>query len=322
MTVKALFECQLGKESVFGTAVAGAVRLMGVEDVHFTPLYQTAEYPDYRASLYPAVLSALEKVAGKCVITGVATYEDLPYFLDSLFAIATPSGVGPYTRAYAAPSGAYTARMNTVLWGSGSDVQRLTSGVLSRLQLTGKSGAPIKFHAEFDGKLVDGGSLAGLADRAVNVVMGNHFAVAVDAFGGTVGSTAIASTAFDFDLSVESPNAMKQYLGSVTPGGFEEKRWKGSLKMGLEVNATSRAYLAGIYAATPVLYQRLIQLDANDSTRELKLQFAGYQNKGPDAYTDRDGVATFMLDLNGQYDSGAFANWLKATSVNAVAALS
>ena len=324
MTVKALFETQIGKESTFGTAVAGAARLMGVQDVHFIPIYQAAEYADLRASLAPAVLSALEKVAGKCTMKGVAVYDDISYFFDSLFSIATPGGANPYTRAWTAPvATAPTPRLNTILHGSGSDVQRLTSGVLSKLHLSGQTGAPVMFDAEWDGQLVDGGgALAVLSDRTANVIMGNHFAVAVDALGGTIGTTAIASTAFAFDLTIESPTALKQYFGSVKPTAYEDLRFKGALKLTLEVNATTRAYLQAIFNTTPVLVSKLVQLKADDTAnRDLTLQFAGFQDGTIDMYQDLNGVATVDLNLTGLYDAGAFANWFKANNICSLATL-
>jgi hypothetical protein len=323
MGVKDLNLVQIGKESTWSTPVPQTAKLMGVEEVKFNPVHQAAGYADLRGALAPAHLAALEKVEGKMSIAGLALYEDICYLLDSLFSEATPSGAGPYTRNYTAPTtAAPTPRQNTIAYGQGTDTYGLTSAILNKLTLRGASGAPLRYQSEWIGEIVEPDTLDALSDRAVNLIMGNHGAVYVDTFGGTVGSTAIAATAWSFELVVEANRVLKQYLGNVAPGGYEGGRWKGTLKLSLELNTTSAAYLDSILASSPALYQRLVRLKfSNTANRDLAIDFAGFTPEGPEVFQDRDGVLTWDLMLSGQYDTGAFANWLKATSINSVSAM-
>lgn len=323
MNVLGLLQVQFGLETTWGTPVSGSAKIMGIDKCSFKPKYQTARYSDIRQSLAPGTLGALESVEGAVTMSGKVTYEDFPYFLDGIFSKVSPTGTNPYTYTYTAPTtAAPTPRLFTILWGDSSGTYRLSGGLLAKLTVKGTNNTALTFDAEFVGELVDGsGSLAALSDRAVNVVMGNHGAVYVDAFAGTIGSTALTATAFEFEWMVTSNRVLKKYLGSTAPLGWEGNPYDGSLKLGMEFNATSKAYTDAIFNATPALVQKLCRIQMDSSPRQLQLDMAGNVDGGPELWTDRDGVSTVEMTIAGLYDAGAFANWTKAKVINAVSAL-
>lgn len=324
MTVRDLQQVQFGLETTWGTPVAGSVKVMGVTSCSFKPNYQTARYKDIRQSLAPGTLGALEAAdAGTVSMSGVVTYQDLPYFLDGIFSKVNPTGTDPYTYTYTAPTtAAPTPRLFTILWGSSSGTYRVSGGLLAKLTIKGTNNKALTYDAEFIGEITDGsGSLAALSDRAVHVAMGNHGAVYVDAFAGTIGSTAISSTAFEFEWMVQSNRVLKSYIGSLTPLGWEGNAYEGSMKLMAEFNATSKAYIDALYAASPALVQKLVRVKLdNTANRSITLDMGGNLD-APELWNDRDGVLTAEFGISPLYDEGAFANWAKAVVINQVSAL-
>src|SRR5829696_7950272 len=100
-----LLEIQEGKEVTRGSAVTPTVKRMGIETFDITPIVESVAHKSQRASLAPAFEVDLAKVECEVSEEGDMCLEDAPYILDALFSEATPSGVGPYTRAYVAPLG-------------------------------------------------------------------------------------------------------------------------------------------------------------------------------------------------------------------------
>ena len=324
MSVHDLLQWQVGTETTWGTPVTPTARLMGIDPAsRLSPVYQAATYQDIRGSLAPAYLGELEKVEGAGTLSGLVLYEDVDYLLDNFLGQATPSGVGPYTRAYTGPLATAPApRVLTVVHGDAAGAYRLQGGLLKELTITGGYAAPLRFSAPLIGQQVDPGTTAALSDRAVNIVMGAHGTVFIDAFGGTIGTTAVTLTAWAFELSLTHARPLKGYLGSLVPGAYDQPRIAAHLKLSLEFNATSKAYADLILAAAPVIYRRLVRLSFdNTANYQLRFDFAGQASAAPEPFLDRDGVATLDLDLDALYDTGAFAQYLKVNSLNQVSVL-
>jgi hypothetical protein len=324
MAVMELTQVQFGTESTFGTAVAGTAKMMGVESVKFTPLYETEFAEDLRGSIAPATLAVLNKVGGELQIDGFLTYEDCGYYLDGVLSQATPTGSNPYTRTYTGPTSTIqTPRIQSIRYGTGSDIYLAEGCVLNELTVSGENNAKLKFSAKYIVQQFTGGaSFAALSDRTVTIVNGNHVAVYVDAFGGTVGTTLISNTAYSFTWTINAARVLKHYFGSPIAGAYEGNTYSSTLALDLEMNATSRAYLASIYAATPALYQRLIRITADDTAnRRFRLDFAGTLSDGPELFDDRDGVLTAKFNFTATPDPGSFANWLSISNINQVSAL-
>lgn len=319
-----LLQVQAGTESTWGTPVTPTVKLMGIEDISLDPGIEAQVFHDRRGSLAPGYLAALTAVmpTGKMDILG--TYEDHPYYLDNLCGQATPSGAGPYVRDYAAPIGAVpTPRKLTLPYGDATDCYKLAGMLISKLVIKGENGAPQRWNAEFLAKDISAGALAALSDRTVNLAMGDHMAIAIDAWGGTIGATAIATAAYSYELTIDAKRKGDQFLGALSAGNWHEddgaEGWDGELKLMLELNSASRSQLTALLS-TSTLYQRQVRLLSTSGTQIIRLDFAGTSIKAPEVFEDRDGVVTFSCTLKGTYNP-TLGNWFKAQSTNSVATL-
>lgn len=321
---KHLIYTQIGKQSLFGTAVAPTALLLGIEE-HALLVNDKGELvPEERGTLAPGYNAVVTERAGGFKLSGTASYEQIAYLLDSLDE-ATPSGVDPYTRTYAAPVTVGTApspRINTLVHGAGAGKAfKLTGGVLSRLQLGVEMNGRMTFEAEFVGQKVDAGSLASLAAGAFTPIMGHHVTLYIDAAGGTIGTTSIADTLFALQLEIQTGRALSTYTGGLSASGYHEaEKWSGLLALSVEYNTTVDTYLDDILAATTPV-EKQIRIAAVSGTSELTLDFAGAVIEPPgEIFTDRDGRAMVELTFQGKYNA-TLANWFKAESVNSVASM-
>lgn len=319
-----LLEFQVGTESTWGTGVTPTAKLMGVEDGTIDPGVTGEVFPDRRRSLGGGYLAALTSVMpnGKMDILG--TYEDTPYYLDNLLGQATPSGSNPYTRAYSAPLGtAPSPRILTLVYGDATDCSQLAGALISKLVIKGENGGPMRMTADLIGKQESAGTLESLSDRTVNLVMGDHTALYVDTWGGTIGSTQISAAAFSYEITIDAKRAGQQFLGALTAGNWHEADggdgWDGELKLMLELNSASRSVLTALRSSS-TLFQRQVRITNTSGTNVVRFDFAGTSEKAPTLFTDRDGVVTFECTLKRTYNSG-LANWFKAQVVNTVSSL-
>ncbi len=326
MTEKVLLQVQWGKQTDWNTAVAGSVKGMALSDFMMKPVVETQMIPELRGSLAPGFISVANYQAGEGSIEGAVTYEDFPYWLEGLVGVATPSGVGPYTRDYVFPgvpvlSGGNAIRLFTFLYGdSVGGVYRASGGLISKLNVKGNKGEAWTFSADWLAKIVENaGALAGLSDRVVTPVQGVNTTLYIDAIGGVIGTTAVPTTAFSFELDIDTKRSLKQHLGSLNADGFAHgEAWEASLTLVMEFNATSKAYLDVLIAGT--VFQKQIRIKALNGTNICQLDFAGTQDGAPQIFDDEDGVSTVEIKLSGIYSS-ALGNWAKAQVVNSVAAL-
>lgn len=324
MSATELLQVQVGRQTTWTTPVAPIWKLLGVENagVSFDGEYNAQIYHDQRGSIAPAYYAALEKVGGAVSIKGKALYEDIALIMDAMFSRATPTGAGPYTRNWVGPTTAQTTpSILTIVWGQGSQTWQAEGCVLNSLQIEGEANGPITYTAQFVTRRIYSGSLAALTDRSVTPILGNHAAVAVDPFGATIGTTVISNTALKFNMNITSNRKAKFYLGNVSANDYEDTTWDATLAMTLEMNATSKAYVDAVYNSTPALFTRLTQIKFDDtSERSFTLQFAGVASEGP-RISDMDGIVVTDLSFKSMVDTGAFANFVKASSINSVATL-
>lgn len=318
--IPGLMQYQIGTEVTWGTEVAPTAKLGLIDDVEITPEVEGVIFKEKRGSLAPGFVAGLNKAGGSAKVSGIISYEDIPYWLDSLAGQATPSGAGPYVYAHNGTLGTVpTRRKLTLAKGQGSDVHSLLGGIVKEISFKVESGKEATFEASLVGKKVVSDSLAALSDRTLNPVLASQFALYIDAVGGTIGTTAITNIAwFSYELKLSTKAEAYFSIGNLNPFNYREDNWDVTLNMTLELAASSKAYIDSIIGTS--LLQHQIRAKATDTTRILQLDAAVAYLKAPKLYSDSDGVVTVELEGSGIYNS-ALGNYFKSSVTNGVASL-
>ncbi len=320
-----------GQQSAFGTANAVATaKLQSVGSFALTPELQTRSLSQLRGTLAPAHQTALDMYMSNATFeVPDETFEDINYWFESLFSAATPTtGENlPHTRAYAAPTTAEaTPKFMTLQWGQTGKVWQMNDASIATLTLSGANNTGIQVGGSLIGGKAITGALQSLADRTgLTRVTGCQASLAIDAWDGTVGATAVASSAFSWELTINPNRQYRAYLGSCTPTAWNDQNWAGQLRLSLELNNTTDDYIKAILAAASTILERQIQIKySNDAAaaarRELTIQFAGHAMEAPQLFQDRNGVTTYDLVFEGVYNP-AMANWLKVETKSGAATL-
>jgi len=183
-------------------------KLQGVSTFRINPDLQGRIVNELRGSLAPGFTTVLDGYrAAANFEEEAATYEDINYWLDSLFSAATPGGsTGAYTRAYTAPLTAAAApTFRTMVYGVDGAEFQLEDTSLTTLTLTGNSNGTLQVGGSLMASRVIPGNLASLSDRTGNTaIMGCHAAVYIDALDGTAGTTEINTSAFAWELTINA----------------------------------------------------------------------------------------------------------------------
>ena len=318
-----LLIAQIGKESTWGTAVAQTAKLMGIEKMSIKQIAEGKALMDQRGSLAPTYEAQLAKVGAEGSFEGWLNYEDINYWLETMCGLATVTGADPYTYTNEAPLTAKpTPRILTLAYGDSTDgVYGLSGGLCTKITISLASGQEGRVSGDLIGQEVVPDTLDSLSDRTVNPVMGQHVALYVDDWAGTIGTTQISNLAFSLELTIEAPFGLKHHLGALRADGWRLNRLNGSLKMVIEMGSQGNTWLDEFVAASPALFQKLVRIKAsNGASLDMQLDFAGFQEDTPEMWTDEDGVSTVEFNLAGQYDAG-MANWFEYVNINGLSAL-
>jgi hypothetical protein len=257
-----------------------------------------------------------------------ASYEHIHYPLEWLFGTVTPSGTtAPYTRAY---DGflltQLTPHWGTLMYGDGLGVYKFTGAVATKLALTQDNrAAPLKVVTTLGGYSITGGgafaSAPALTDDSVTMIQGTHCTVKLDAFGGTMGNTALTATVDSLSMEIDPGVKYSDYIGNLYHGDVYQLPWKVTLKLSCEFNAGMKTF-ADAWVNT--VWQKLVRVKyTTGSTSALKLfqiDFAGTMLKTPKFFSEKDGRLTFDVELTDTYDS-VFAHYLKIQTQCALATL-
>lgn len=330
MSDKNLIQVQAAKQTAFATPVTPmTVKLMEITDITTTPILDVKRLADMRGSMAPTYIAVLEKQGVTVQIKGTATYEDICYWLESIFGVATPSGTGPYTRTANAPLTAVVTspRMFTLTVGEAVDGPYQVDGCLAtKLAFSVKNAAELSYTVDLIGLKVDGaGTLAALSDRTVTPIMASDITPSVDAWAGTIGATALNATIYSMDWTIDTKRDVRYYLGSITPGRYREPNtWDVTLKTVMEFMAASpntAAFLTALIGLTPgSVFNKQVRMKAVNGTQNLQLDMAGVNEKAPVMWTYDNNIQTLDLTLMGMYNP-TLANYLAYSSANSVATL-
>ena len=312
---------QRGAQSGFGTANATATaKLQNVSSFSLSPDLQTRALSQLRGTLAPTHQTALDHYASNATFeVADESFEDVNYWLDSMFSAATPSGsAGAFTRAYAAPTTAVAApKFMTLQWGQTNEVWQMQDASVTTLTLSGANNTGVQVGGSLIGGKVLPGALAALNDRSTTRMSGCSAAVAIDIWSGTMGATALASSAFSWELTVNANRQYRSYLGECTPSAWNDQNWSGQLRLSVELNDTTDDQLIAMFASPNAIVERQVQIKYTSGSLVFQVQFAGHTMQAPQLFQDRNGVMTYDLVLDGVYHP-TFANWLKINTTSAI----
>jgi hypothetical protein len=281
---------------------------------------------ELRGTVHPGYIAVVKGAHGEANLGIHLTYEDAPYFLDALLGTAVASPASDGIRLYEASDDWATTdpqpKIFTIHYGSLASDNLISVGmpgaVLTKFNLKGETGGQLMLTADFVGKEVatSDASLAALSDRTTSIIMGAHGALWIDVSSDAVGTTSIATTAYSFELDVDTQRGQQTYLGSLVPAGYRHGKFKATLKLVLEMTSAMYTIFSAILdpAVTQVAAERVVRLKfTNAAGYILQLDFAGVVLEKPEAFTDLDGVVTLELTLNAIYNA-VLGTWMKANS--------
>lgn len=327
--VRDLWQVQAGQEATRGTAVTPTAKLAGVTGFTISPIEESLLHEELRGTLAPGYHATQVKQAAQATLELALTYQHVLYVLQALFdAVDPPTGSDPYTWAYAAPvtSGAGASPQPfTLVYGDGNGGDfgyGIFGALVSELTIAAESGGAATLSASLLGANADEHALADLSDTAVEFVMGHHFAVYMDDWDATIGATELADVAWSFELTVTPNRANKFHLGSISPTGWRDTKWSGSLRLMLELtngaSPATEALLADLLTASPLKKQ--VRLLATSGDNRFQIDFAGAAVSAPELFGQQEGVQSLDLELSGLYNP-TLGNWLLMQAVNGIASL-
>lgn len=308
---------QMGEETVWGTGVPATVKLMGITDVTFKPNPEVQQ-PEELGSLAPSTMATLAYYDVEGNVKGWLSYEDFPYYLEQLFGEVAPSGAGPYVRAYTAPLGtAVNPRFATFEYNQTGYVYDVTGVLMTTFQINIEPRGYWSFDANYMGKGMNVGTLAALTGRTVEPIRASDTVVYADAFGATIGTTALPTDLIKITLDIDTHRHLKDFIGATGPTDWGVDQWEGELTLQFELDATSKALLDALI--TPALVTRQFRIKATSGAKIAQVDFAGVMTNPDNFFDDRNGNQTVTLHFKGMVDLTGLGNWLKASVTNAVA---
>jgi len=315
-------------QTAFGTPNATAtVKLQNVSSFRLRPEFETRALEQLRGTLAPTHQTTLDHYSGSATFeVSDETFEDVNYWLEALFGAATPSGTGaPYTRSYAAPTtAAVIPHFMTLQWGQANGVFQMQDASVASLTLSGANNSGVQIGGSIIGGKVMPCTLASLSYRtAVTRMSGCMASVAIETWSGST-FTPLASSAFSWELSVNSNREYRGYLGDCTPTAYNDQKWNGQLRLSLELNDTTDDHLIAMLGASSAILEKQVRITYKTGTgsgeRSMAITFAGHSMQAPELFPDRNGVITYDLVLDGVYNP-TLANWLKIETKSETASL-
>jgi len=314
-------------QTAFGTPKTPAtVKLQNVSSFRLRPEFQTRALEQLRGTLAPTHQTTLDNYSGSATFeVSDETFEDVNYWLDALFGAATPTGTGPYVRTYNAPTtSGVTPRFMTLQHGQTNEVWQLQDASVASLTLSGANNTGVQVGGSILGGKVVAGALQSLADRtAVTRMSGCMASVAIETWTGST-FTPLASSAFSWEISINSNREYRGYLGDCTPTAYHDQKWNGQLRLSLELNDSTDDHLIAMLGASSAILEKQVRITYKTGTgsgeRSMAITFAGHSMQAPELFPDRNGVITYDLVLDGVYNP-TLANWLKIETKSATQTL-
>lgn len=230
------------------------------------------------------------------------TFEQVLHIFEGGIKTATPTGTNPYTYAYAYPytgTSVNTIKTYTIEAGSATitgDVREMEYCFVESFELSGKFGEAWMMQSNWVGRQLSASTLTpALSIPTVEEALFQKTTLAIDATGGTIGSTTKAGVLMSANVKVTTglvvvPVANGQLY-------FHSYKWtQPEIKFSITIELESTV---GLVAAERAFYEantvRLFQLLCPGSgSKSLKLQFAGKYDKIGDYQNDNGNTSVTL----------------------------
>lgn len=334
MGSKPLIYAQFGRETTWNTGVAATAKLMGLDDLKTTVDIANTQARYLQGDYAPAHAVTQTYASGQIKTAGVFNFDDACVICDAALqggVAGSLSDTSAYTWTYAAPyAAAGGQRPRTLEVYDGQQGYKLTGGLIKGFGLQGQVGGGnlVRMTTHWlGGTFAKATPTAAISARTVRTHPASLVSLRADNFGGTVGTTVLASTLIDWSLDYDSGLHLKQFGHdtSLAPTSYGYGTPTATLRAKLEFNANAVAELDKFIAGAG----RLIELRGTSPElagaatvyKQFKIQFAGDITSVSDLWSDRDGNTVIDVTLSARVDTGTFANYLKVILVNSMSAL-
>lgn len=312
----------------WGSSGLATKKLHGISEQSFTVVERVEPVP--MVGYYGASPLAEEvQQSGEFALSGVATYQEMPKFLNGFFTFSSAStgAADPYDYYWSAPVASTQANATYPLeFGTSTRSYVSRGSVFNDLTLSGEAGGLMQFQIGGFSKGIyttTGLSTAANADaRTMNPVSMKDVSFRVDSF--TSGWTAsfnsssgeLSAQLISFELTFNPNRHAKMFAGSAQAGGWGDARNEASLVTVLEFTTKQREWLDSLLpsstasgASTGAVLQKLVGLHASAASTfgssgfTFDIGFAGIVAEPIQLWSDRDGNATVSLTWAGKYST-------------------
>lgn len=317
-----LQQVQVGKETTFGTAVAQSYPFSGVQTFDITP---TGSGENIRVlGAFGSRGHVVNSVMGEGALTQYLDYDDVGVLFDSVFATATPSGAGPYVRAYVAPDTSVGTRtFLTFGKGDSSDAYSMIGAIASGFTLTVGTDSVVTIASNWVSSHVATDSLDSVSENELIYVSPADVTVSMGNIGGSL--TAINCDVKSAELVYNNNTTVGHGLGAVEGCDYQVgNEHECTLSLVVEAsNAVAQAVFESLLGTSPTVPEREIKLNITDSTNIIEIDFSGYipVDSQSTVYNDADGHATFTLNFAHKFDPDSnLTSFLDISLTNGTAA--
>lgn len=302
---------QLGREATAGTAVAATTVWRGpAVDIEDGRTIIAPGKEENVGLLVPTDRTAVVQLAAMLSMPETElTFEQLPHILEAGIKTATPSGSGPYVRAYPYPFvtpntiKTYTIETGNAIAGDGHEMEY---GFVESFTLSGRKGEAWKMTANWRGRQKTEAALtSSLSLPAVEEALFGKTKLYIDAANGTIGTTQIAGVLVEASITVNTglrPVFTGDGVLYFTAHKNVPPEVTFTLTMELESGGKVNDQRALFEAQTARLTRLLI--DGSSVARKIKIDIAGkYTSVG--SYQNSEDNTTVQLSGEAKYNSAA-----------------
>ena len=319
---------QLGRESTAGTAVAATTIWRGPFGAPEDTRVRKIKEEDIGLLVSEELSYDTRLGATLAMPASELTFEQLPHILEAAIKTATPSGAGPYTRAYALPVDiARTIKTYTLEAGNAlvaADQMEIPYAFVSEFELSGKVDEAWMMAATWMGqRWVTAAMTGSLAVPAVEVALFGNTRFYVNDSGGTIGTTQISAKLLE--CTIKATTGI-QFVpvgdGNLYPIAHKYVKPEITFTMSYELEQDgATSFVAAERAKWQSRAGRLIRLDVPGSSaaRNFRLDmFAIYDKFG--AYENSDGNTSVKVEGHCGY-SATDTLFFTPTVINSIASM-